>query len=209
MRAWVVSVSVALHVAALATLLPWTAKEGGGPVETAPVEVELVQRPDTTPGAQPTTDTPVAAASAAEPMAAMDGEAAPQPAASAAMPDVAAHAAPAVNLGNSDREQEGIDVTGRGVVPPGPDSAFRNKAPAYPIEAARVGAQGTVVLLVHVSALGVAQDVTISASSGSASLDRAARNAVRRWRFTPARRDGAPVPFDYPLDIRFVLGDRP
>lgn len=208
MRAWVVSASVALHVAALAALLPWTAA-GGGPVETPPVEVELVQRPDTTPDAQPTTDTPTPAPAAVEPLAAADGEAAPRPAASAAASRVAARAAPAVNLGNSDREQEGIDVTGRGVVPPGPNSAFRNQAPAYPIEAARVGAQGTVVLLVHVSALGVAQDVTISGSSGSASLDRAARNAVRRWRFTPARRDGVPVPFDYPLDIRFILGDGP
>jgi len=49
----------------------------------------------------------------------------------------------------------------------------------------------------------------IANSSGAESLDRAARNAVRRWRFTPAQNQGTPVPFDYSLDIRFILGDKP
>jgi len=101
-----------------------------------------------------------------------------------------------------------MNVTGRGVIPPGPDSAFRNQPPTYPTEAARVGAQGTVSLLVHVSAKGLPQDVVVASSSGVASLDRAARDAVRRWHFVPARMQGTAVPFDYPLDIRFIIGDR-
>ncbi len=119
------------------------------------------------------------------------------------MPSVAA-----VNLGDADETQDGVDVTGHGIIPPGPDSAFRNQAPIYPIEAARQGAEGTVSLLVRVSAQGLPQDVLVANSSGSATLDRAARNAVRRWHFTPARMQDAAVPFDYPLDIRFILGAR-
>jgi len=67
----------------------------------------------------------------------------------------------------------------------------------------------TVSLLIHVSARGVPQDVVIANSSGAALLDRAARNAVRRWRFTPAQLRGNPVPFDYPIEFRFVLGNNP
>ena len=99
-------------------------------------------------------------------------------------------------------------MTGRNIIPASPDSAFRNQPPAYPEQAARVGAEGTVGLLVQVSAQGIPVKVTVANSSGTASLDREAQNAIRRWRFTPARIRGKPVPFDYALDIRFILGDR-
>ncbi len=196
-----------LHLVALAALLPWPHGEGGGQAEAPPVEVELVQQRDATQGATPVTaaaSTPVPAPEPVPP----DAETAPRPAGSPAPPAVAAPAA-AVNLGDADESRDGMDVTGRNVVPPGPDSAFRNQPPTYPNEAARLGAQGTVSLLVHVSAQGLPQSVTVAGSSGTASLDRAARNAVRRWHFTPARIQGTPVPFDYSLDIRFILGDRP
>ncbi len=205
MKAWVLPVSALLHAAALAALLPWPVGGGAGQAEAPPIEVELVQQRDTTRGAAPASAASVPAA-AEHPMPA-DAEAALQPAGAppqAAKPVSSA----AVNLGNADETLDGIDVTGRGVVPPGPDSAFRNKAPVYPIEAARMGAEGTVSLLVHVSAQGLPQDVVIAGSSGSATLDHAARNAVQRWHFTPARLQGTAVPFDYPLDIRFILGDR-
>jgi len=196
-----------LHLVALAALLPWPHGGGGGQAEAPPVEVELVQQRDATQGATPVTaaaSTPVPAPEPVPP----DAETAPRPAGSPAPPAVAASAA-AVNLGDADESRDGMDVTGRNVVPPGPDSAFRNQPPTYPNEAARLGAQGTVSLLVHVSAQGLPQTVTVAGSSGTASLDRAARNAVRRWHFTPARIQGTPVPFDYSLDIRFILGDRP
>lgn len=205
MKTWVLPVSALLHAAALAALLPWPSGAGAGQAETPPIEVELVQQRDTTQGAAPA-QAAAAPAPAERPMPA-DAEAVPQP--PNAPPQAAKPASSAaVNLGNADETLDGIDVTGRGVVPPGPDSAFHNKAPIYPIEAARLGAEGTVSLLVHVSAQGLPQDVVIASSSGSATLDRAARNAVQRWHFTPARLQGAAVPFDYPLDIRFILGDR-
>ena len=61
---------------------------------------------------------------------------------------------------------------------------------AYPIEALRNREQGTVVLSVLVGADGSVLGVEIERSSGSRSLDRAAREAVAKWRFHPATRNG-------------------
>jgi len=205
MKAWVVPASAVLHLSALAALLPRPAGESAGRAEAPPIEVELVQQRDAVQGARPA-DAASAPVPAEHPLPA-DAEAAPRPAGGLPVPAKAASSA-AVNLGDADETLDGMDVTGQGVIPPGPDSAFRNQPPAYPIQAARVGAQGTVALVVHVSAQGLPQDVVVAGSSGSATLDRAARNAVLRWHFTPARLQGAPMPFDYPLDVRFVLGDR-
>lgn len=197
--------SAALHLSALAALLPWPAGAGAGHAEAPPIEVELVQQRDAVQGTRPA-DAASAPAPAEHPLRA-NAEAAPRLSGGRPVPAKAALPV-AVNLGDADETVDGMDVTGKGVIPPGPDSAFRNQPPAYPIQAARVGAQGTVALVVHVSAQGLPQDVVVAGSSGSAALDRAARNAVLRWHFTPARLQGAPMPFDYPLDIRFVLGDR-
>jgi len=197
--------SAMLHLAALSALLPWPSGGRDGPVEAPPIEVELVQQSDTTQG-----DARADAARTPEPVAEptpADADSAPRLAGGPRVAPGPASSA-AVNLGDADETQDGIDVTGQGVILPGPDSAFRNQPPTYPIEAARIGAQGKVSLVVHVSAQGLPQNVEVAGSSGVASLDRAARNAVRRWRFTWARINGTPVPFDYPLDIRFIIGNR-
>ena len=208
MKGWVLPASATLHLAVIAALLPWPAGQAGGTAEAPPIEVELVQQPDATQGA-PATVPKAEAVSAprAQQPAPPEADTAPLPAGSPA--PASEPAAAAVNLGDAEDTRDGMDVTGRGVIPPSPDSAFRNQPPTYPIEAARQHAQGTVRLLIHVSAQGRPQDVVIATSSGAESLDRAARNAVRRWRFTPAQSQGTPVPFDYSLDIRFILGDKP
>ena len=64
---------------------------------------------------------------------------------------------------------------------------LNNPAPSYPMLSRRMGEQGRVLLRVRVSAAGDPEDVEVSASSGSERLDRAAIDAVRRWRFVPAR----------------------
>jgi protein TonB len=56
-----------------------------------------------------------------------------------------------------------------------------------------MGEQGTVRLDVHVGTDGGVIDVQVRQSSGSPSLDRAATDAVRKWRFKPATVDGQPV----------------
>jgi periplasmic protein TonB len=65
---------------------------------------------------------------------------------------------------------------------------LHNPKPEYPWAARRRGDQGKVMLRVRVSAQGTALAVEIGQSSGSSALDEAARDAVLRWRFVPARR---------------------
>jgi len=65
---------------------------------------------------------------------------------------------------------------------------LRNPAPPYPEAARRSGKQGTVTLRVRVARDGAATRVTVEKSSGSPHLDAAALEAVKAWRFKPARR---------------------
>lgn len=78
------------------------------------------------------------------------------------------------------------------LAPPTPASFsaayLRNPAPRYPVAARRAGEQGTVTLKVLVGSDGLAQRVEVEKTSGSSRLDTAALDAVRRWRFVPARR---------------------
>jgi len=68
-----------------------------------------------------------------------------------------------------------------------------------------VGAEGTVALRALVLADGTVRNVEIATSSGSAVLDQAAVDAVRRWRFAPAARDGVPIDAYVTLRIRYVI----
>jgi protein TonB len=77
--------------------------------------------------------------------------------------------------------------------------------PRYPNDALRRGQQGTVLLRVHVDAGGNPGDIDIVAGSGSRSLDRAAVEAVRHWRFAPAMQGGQPVAGTVQVPIDFTL----
>ena len=70
---------------------------------------------------------------------------------------------------------------------------LRNPAPRYPPIARRNGEQGTVTLKVLVTREGLTASVSVEATSGSASLDQAAAEAVRSWRFAPARQGAQTV----------------
>ena len=61
-------------------------------------------------------------------------------------------------------------------------------APRYPEAARRSGEQGMVTLRVRVGRDGAASRVAVEKSSGSPHLDAAALEAVKAWRFAPARR---------------------
>ncbi|MET0328205.1 MAG: energy transducer TonB [Luteimonas sp.] len=67
-------------------------------------------------------------------------------------------------------------------------------APDYPRAALAAGAEGVVLLEVHVGIDGRPMDVRIHRSSGNRDLDRAALRHVQRvWTFQPAMRDGVAV----------------
>ena len=79
-------------------------------------------------------------------------------------------------------------------------------APRYPPEALRRNAGGTVRVLVTVATNGSVDRLELAESSGNRYLDRAAMEAVRRWRFQPAVRDGQPVVADVVVPIVFNPG---
>lgn len=79
-------------------------------------------------------------------------------------------------------------------------------APAYPREAVRTGAQGTVILRVLVDESGAPIEVSIERSSGNRSLDNAARSQVlRRWKFRPALDNGHPIQAYGLIPVDFTL----
>jgi periplasmic protein TonB len=82
-----------------------------------------------------------------------------------------------------------------------------NPIPRYPEAARANGWEGVVMLSVSVAADGRAESVSIGKSSGHSLLDAAAVDAVRRWRFEPARRAGVPVAGTATVPIRFRLED--
>lgn len=92
------------------------------------------------------------------------------------------------------------------VVQPRFDAAYLdNPAPIYPAAAKRTGEEGRVLLRVLVSSDGLAQTVDVAKSSGFERLDAAALEAVRRWRFVPARRGDANVAAYVNVPVAFAI----
>ena len=84
---------------------------------------------------------------------------------------------------------------------------IQSPAPLYPPDALRRGESGTVLLRVHVGPDGVPVAIDLVRSSRSRALDRAATEAVRRWRFRPAQRDGQAVNGAVQIPIAFSTQD--
>ena len=110
--------------------------------------------------------------------------------------------APVFDLAGTESESN-AEVLGGRVVPASPDDRFRNRPPIYPREAAMRGEHGAVVILIHVSENGVATGVDVMETSGVASLDKAAVDAVLKWHFRPALHEGLAVPFA--MRFRFIF----
>lgn len=77
--------------------------------------------------------------------------------------------------------------------------------PSYPSNARRLGIQGTTLLSVFVAADGRVADVVVKQSAGHPDLDHAAADAVKRWRFEPARRGSEAVAMWVLLPVEFRL----
>ena len=80
-----------------------------------------------------------------------------------------------------------------------------NQKPIYPNMSKRLGEQGTVVLRVLVKADGSAGEVEVKSSSNYSRLDQAAIDAVKTWRFNPAKIDGKATDEWYQVPIPFKL----
>jgi protein TonB len=80
--------------------------------------------------------------------------------------------------------------------------------PVYPESARRAGIQGTTLLRIHIEVDGRVSDVTVERSAGYQGLDRAAADAVRRWRFEPALDSAGPVSMWALVPVEFRISDR-
>jgi TonB family protein len=95
----------------------------------------------------------------------------------------------------------GVYRVGGGVSAP---RALYAPDPDYSEEARRAKFQGTVVLWVVVGADGRPKDTRIQRSLGMG-LDEKAIEAVRRWKFEPALKDGKPVAVQINVEMNFRL----
>lgn len=75
--------------------------------------------------------------------------------------------------------------------------------PSYPREALSRGVGGTVRVQVTVAPDGRVERMEVAQTSGNRFLDRAAMEAVRRWRFNPAIRNGQPVSATVVIPVDF------
>ena len=78
--------------------------------------------------------------------------------------------------------------------------------PEYSEEARKAKYQGTVVLWLVVDANGRPQQIRIQRALGMG-LDEKAVEAVKMWKFEPARKDGQPVPVMINVEVNFRLWD--
>jgi len=90
---------------------------------------------------------------------------------------------------------------GGGVTAP---RAIYDPDPEYSDEARKAKYQGVVVLWVVVGTDGLPKDVRVARSLGLG-LDEKALDAVRKWRFEPARMDGRPVAVQLNIEVSFRL----
>jgi TonB family protein len=101
----------------------------------------------------------------------------------------------------------GTGSSGSGI--PLTQARYRNTPkPNYPENARREGREGSVLLRVLVDEQGRSRKVEIHSSSGSDALDRAAADAIKRWRFHPARYGEQPVESWLRIPIEFRLADK-
>src|SRR2546422_2687560 len=76
--------------------------------------------------------------------------------------------------------------------------------PEYSDEARKAKLQGTCVLLVIIGPDGLAHDIKVTNTLGLG-LDEKAIEAVRKWRFEPAMKDGKPVNVLISVQVNFRL----
>lgn len=85
---------------------------------------------------------------------------------------------------------------------------LNNPKPPYPALAYRMRVQGKVILLVEVLPSGQVGGVSIEVSSGNELLDKSALETVKKWQFSPARKDGVIVAQVVKVPISFNLNNK-
>lgn len=108
---------------------------------------------------------------------------------------------PGVGPGEGGGIGGGVYRVGGGVSAPRP---IYSPDPEYSEEARKAKFQGTVMLWMVVGPDGRPHDIRVAQSLGLG-LDEKAIEAVRTWRFEPARKDGQPVSVQINVEVSFRL----
>jgi periplasmic protein TonB len=108
---------------------------------------------------------------------------------------------PGVGPGRGGGIGGGVYHVGGGVSAPRP---IYSPDPDYSEEARKAKYQGTVVLWVIVGSDGRPHDIRVYRSLGMG-LDEKAIEAIRTWKFEPARKDGIPVAVQVNIEVSFRL----
>jgi protein TonB len=87
-----------------------------------------------------------------------------------------------------------------------PPQKIVDMAPTYPALAQNARVEGVVILETVIDAQGRVESARVLRSVPL--LDQAALDAVRQWRFTPARLNGEAVPVVMTVTVNFTLRDR-
>jgi TonB family protein len=99
----------------------------------------------------------------------------------------------------------GVEKVGGPVSAPGSVYA---PAPEYSPEARKAKYEGTCVLWLIVDTDGHPHNIRVAHAVGYG-LDEKAIEAVKRWKFKPAMKDGRPVAVQINVEVRFRLYDKP
>lgn len=187
------------------------------PPEPPPVPVEpvkpvveptpkVVPKPKAKPTVQPRPKLPPSKTAITEhETEAVAEQAAAAPAASAA-PATGASTTGATSAAAAARP--GPPAAAPAVTPPRTDAShLNNPVPRYPPVSRRLGEEGRVLLDVHIQPDGGVGEIRVRTSSGSNRLDQAALDAVKRWRYVPARRGDVAIAFWYVQPVVFALQD--
>lgn len=108
---------------------------------------------------------------------------------------------PGVGPGEGGGVGGGVYRIGGGVSAP---VAIYDPDPEYSEEARKEKYQGTVILYVVIGADGTPRTLRVQRSLGMG-LDEKALEAVKKWRFKPAMRNGQPVPVEVNVEVNFRL----
>ena len=90
---------------------------------------------------------------------------------------------------------------GKGITPPG---VLSKVDPQYSEQSRLAKLTGTVILSAEIDPDGLAHNVTVIGKLGMG-LDEEAVDAVKRWHFNPATKDGQPVPVVATIEVNFQM----
>lgn len=110
---------------------------------------------------------------------------------------------------DTDREKDASSASSsqelRGALTEAEPLSDVNSAPPYPRIARQKGWEGIVRLEVFVDKDGIPESVDVQKSSGYSVLDKAALQAVKKWKFSPAKSGSMRFSSKIAIPIQFTL----